>query len=90
MAVTFRTLGAHRLPTFGAMAGHAHVAPWWSDEPTDAAVEKTYGPVVDGADPTDAFIVELDGRPVGFVQRYRLDDYPQWAASLGIERAAGI
>ena len=35
-------------------------------------------------------MVELDGRPVGFVQRYLLDDYPHWRAAVGIERAAGI
>jgi aminoglycoside 6'-N-acetyltransferase len=45
---------------------------------------------VDGDDPTEAFIVELAGRPVGFVQRYLLDDYPQWRTAVGIERAAGI
>jgi aminoglycoside 6'-N-acetyltransferase len=66
------------------------VAPWWPDEPTVEAIEASYGPVVDGVDPTEAFIVELDGRPVGFVQRYLLDDYPDWCAALGIEGAAGI
>jgi aminoglycoside 6'-N-acetyltransferase len=45
---------------------------------------------VDGDDPTETFIVELDGRAVGFVQRYLLDDYPQWSTALGVERAAGI
>jgi aminoglycoside 6'-N-acetyltransferase len=45
---------------------------------------------VDGANPTEAFVVELDGRAVGFVQRYLLDDYPQWSRALRVERAAGI
>jgi aminoglycoside 6'-N-acetyltransferase len=55
-----------------------------------AAVEASYGPTVDGDDPTEAFIVELDGRAVGFVQRYLLDDYPAWCAALAVEQAAGI
>jgi aminoglycoside 6'-N-acetyltransferase len=67
-----------------------HVAPWWSDEPTVTALETSYGPSVDGTDPTEGFIIELEGRPVGFIQRYRLDDYPPWAEALGIEHAAGI
>src|ERR1700722_15494162 len=67
-----------------------HVAPWWSDEPTVTALEASYGPSVDGTDPTEGFIVELEGRPVGFIQRYRLDDYPPWAQALGIEHGAGI
>jgi aminoglycoside 6'-N-acetyltransferase len=90
LAVTFRTLERTDFPRLAQWLAMPHVAPWWSDEPTVTALEGTYGPVVDGSDPTDAFIVELDGRPVGFVQRYRLDDYPRWAGSLGIERAAGI
>jgi aminoglycoside 6'-N-acetyltransferase len=46
--------------------------------------------MVDGTDPTEAFIVELDGRAIGFVQRYLLDDYPDWRTAVGVERAAGI
>jgi aminoglycoside 6'-N-acetyltransferase len=46
--------------------------------------------MVDGADPTEAFIVELDGRAIGFVQRYLLDDYPDWSTAVGVQRAAGI
>jgi aminoglycoside 6'-N-acetyltransferase len=67
-----------------------HVSPWWSEEPTVTALETSYGPSVDGTDPTEGFIIELEGRPVGFIQRYRLDDYPAWCEALGIERAAGI
>jgi aminoglycoside 6'-N-acetyltransferase len=66
------------------------VAPWWPDEYTDDAIEATYGPMVDGTDPAEGFVVELDGRSVGFVQRYLLDHYPAWRSALGIERGAGI
>lgn len=90
MPVTFRQLQRADFSVLAEWLALPHVAPWWSDEPTVSALEESYGPVVDGTDPTDAFIVELDGRPVGFVQRYRIDDYPQWCTALGIERAAGI
>ena len=53
-------------------------------------MESTYGPTVGGHDPTEGFMVELDGRAVGFVQRYLLDDYPEWSTAVGVERAAGI
>jgi hypothetical protein len=33
-----------------------------------------------GTDLTEAFVVELDGRPVGFIQRYRLADNPTGSA----------
>jgi aminoglycoside 6'-N-acetyltransferase len=88
--VSFRPL---QRADFGLLAkwfSLPHVAPWWSDEPTVDAVEASYGPTVDGSDPTEGFIIELEERPVGFVQRYLLDDYPAWCETLGIKRAAGI
>ena len=48
----------------------------------DEAVEAEYGPCIDGADPTELFVIETDGRPVGFIQRYRISDNPTWAAAL--------
>lgn len=59
-----------------------HVHRWWQEDPDPAAVEARYGPSVDGDDPTELFVVEVDGGPVGLVQRYRLADNPDWVASL--------
>ncbi len=67
-----------------------HVATWWREDPALEAVESRYGPCIDGVDPTEVFIVELEGRPAGLVQRYLLDDYPSWAAALDMSHAAGI
>ncbi len=90
MPVSFRPLQRADFELLARWLALPHVAPWWSDEPTVSALEASYGPTVDGSDPTEAFIIELEGRPVGFVQRYLLDDYPAWSEALGIERAAGI
>lgn len=40
--------------------------------------------MVDGADPTECFVVEGDGRPIGFIQRYLLGDNPRWRESLSV------
>lgn len=61
-----------------------HVLPWWEEDPSPAAVEAKYGPSVDGDDPTELFVVEQDGAPVGFIQRYRLADNPEWVESLKV------
>jgi aminoglycoside 6'-N-acetyltransferase len=90
LPVSFRPLQRADFDLLAGWLKLPHVAPWWSDEPTVTALEASYGPSVDGSDPTEAFIIELEGRPVGFIQRYRLDDYPAWCDALGIERAAGI
>ena len=71
-----------------------HVERWWREEHDLDAVEKKYGPCIDGSDPTEVFIVEVEGRPVGMVQRYLLDDEPGWRGSLAPaavrDNAAGI
>ena len=59
-----------------------------------ASVEENYGPLVDGSDATEGFIVHLGGRPIGYVQRYLVDDDPEWretiTSSLGDAGGIGI
>jgi aminoglycoside 6'-N-acetyltransferase len=65
-----------------------HVEAWfpWLRGDTDpgAAVEAEYGPCIDGIDPTELFVIETEGEPVGFIQRYRISDNPSWAAALSV------
>lgn len=63
-----------------------HVENWfpWLHGDSDplVAVEAEYGPCIDGTDPTELFVIETEGQPVGFLQRYRISDNPSWAAAL--------
>lgn len=68
-----------------------HVARWWHNENPDvAAAERNYGPVVDGTDPTRMWVVELNGRSVGFVQDYRIGDHPDYALLTAAPDAIGF
>ena len=55
---------------------------WWRQSAEAAAVEAEFGPTIDGDEPTDVFVVEHDGEPIGMVQRYRLSDYPEYQQAL--------
>jgi aminoglycoside 6'-N-acetyltransferase len=74
------------LPALAVWLRTPHVEAWfpWEHGPADAAgaVEAEYGPCVDGLDPTELFVIEADAVPVGFLQRYRIDANPLWAAAL--------
>ena len=59
-----------------------HVARRWNHETSPAALERDYGPAIDGDDPADVFIVALHGHPVGLIQRYTFADNPDYAAEL--------
>ena len=70
------------LPILGTWLREPLVAEWWHDDPDPAAMERQYGPALDGRDPTALRIGEAEGRPVGFVQWYRLADEPEYLAEL--------
>jgi aminoglycoside 6'-N-acetyltransferase len=72
--------------------GRPHVAPWWREPADLPRIEAAYGPLVDGSDPTEGFIAAEGGRLIGFIQRYRLDDNPEWraAVAVGLGDLAGL
>ena len=53
------------------------------------AVEARYGPVVEGDDPAEVFVVERDGEPIGMIQRYRLSEEPEWRRVLAAAPTPG-
>ena len=71
-----------------------HVQDWWPDPSSLDALEDKYGEVVDGTDPTEIFVVERCGAPIGLIQRYLLADNPDWHGALTVagvpQRTAGI
>jgi RimJ/RimL family protein N-acetyltransferase/Fe-S-cluster containining protein len=91
---TFRALTRDDFDLLGSWLGRPHVARWWHHDPSPDAVESDFGPAVDGTDPCEMFVVVDDDRPVGFVQRYRIDDEPAWRECLSVievpDAAVGI
>jgi len=87
--ISFRALSRSDFPLLQEWLSAPHVDAWWH-EPLDlAGVEAKYGPRVDGVEPTHVFVIEHDGRPVGWIQWYRWADYPEHALQLGAELASG-
>ena len=94
MDVSFEPLRAGDLPLIAAWLARPHVRRWWREPSDVASVAENYGPLVDGSDPTEGFIVHLGRRPIGYIQRYLVDDDPQWretiTSSLGGTGGIGI
>ena len=89
--IGFRALGRADLADMVRWTGEPHVAQWWTDEAADlAAAEKHYGPAIDGEDPTRVWVVEVNGRSVGFVQDYRIGDHPEYSALTARPDAVGF
>ncbi|MBW4042872.1 MAG: acetyltransferase [Acidobacteria bacterium] len=88
MEPTLRSLRRDDLPLLGSWLREPLVHEWWYDDPAPAALERQYGPAIDGLEPTVVRIGELTppgsdvGEPVGFVQWYPLDSEPGYAGEL--------
>lgn len=64
---------------------------WYDDVPTDVYPDDTiaeYRAAMRGEDPTDLFLITLDGRPIGQLQSYLIDDHPEYAAMVPLSRPA--
>jgi aminoglycoside 6'-N-acetyltransferase len=71
------------LPRISVWLEQPHVRQWWIGEDADPAiVEEKYGPRIAGREPTEMFVICWRDRPVGFIQRYLIADYPEWERSL--------
>ncbi|MEH3076515.1 MAG: GNAT family N-acetyltransferase [Quadrisphaera sp.] len=81
--MALRPLRREDLPLLGRWLDEPRVARWWPDEHTPEALERDYGPGIDGTDPISlALALTAGGRAFGFVQTYRYDDEPDSRAAL--------
>jgi aminoglycoside 6'-N-acetyltransferase len=90
-SISFRRLGRSDFPLLQEWLSAPHVNAWWRERLDLTSVEEKYGPRVDGVEPTHVFVMEHNGRPVGWIQWYRWSDYPHHAGQLRAElTSAGI
>jgi aminoglycoside 6'-N-acetyltransferase len=95
--VTLRAMSRGDLPDVIRWRQSDHILAWWAGdgEPTAEAVTAAYGPDIDGMTPTRMWVVEVNGRSIGFMQDYRVADYPDFAlltpdpGAIGLDYAIG-
>jgi RimJ/RimL family protein N-acetyltransferase len=89
--VGYRRLGRDDLPLLVSWQAEPHVAWWWDgDTSTLEAAESRYGARIDGTDPTRLWVMEVDGKPVGWVQDYHVSDDPEYARLTRVPDAIGL
>jgi aminoglycoside 6'-N-acetyltransferase len=84
--VTTRPITETDLPQLSRWLAQPHVAAWWRDPADLASVRREFLPAIEGVDPTEVFVIEVAGRAAGIIQRYLVDDDPDWARAI---RATG-
>jgi aminoglycoside 6'-N-acetyltransferase len=84
--IEFRSLTEDDLPLLRDWLGRDHVRRWWR-EPIEQQLTETRA-AMEGREPTDHYLIVLDGRPVGMIQTYLASSDPDWNAIVQAE--AGV
>ena len=77
MTWSFRRVTRDDFGLVGTWLADPDVRRWWNQDPSPEGVERDFGAGVDGREPGEDLIAELDGRPVGLLQRSRVGAYPE-------------
>ena len=85
MRVAFRPLSASDLPLVHDWLRRGHVRRWWTDRETYDEVVQHYLPAIEGSEPTDLYLILSDNQSVGFIQTYRVSDYPEYRDLVAVE-----
>lgn len=80
--VTLRPLQRTDLPLLARWLAEPLVRRWWNHDVSAEAVQRDFGPGIDGAEATDLFLAGWDGAPFGLIQRYEIAAYPEYLAEL--------
>jgi aminoglycoside 6'-N-acetyltransferase len=81
-SISFRRVIRADFPLLAGWLAEPHVERWWNHEFSPEAVERDFGPVADGAEPSEDHMVLLDDRPIGLIQYSRYEDYPEYIEEL--------
>ncbi len=91
VAVAFRPMTEADLGSVARWQSAPHVREWWGDTSRDGdAVRARYAPRLRGEEPTRMWVVEVDARPVGYLQDYRVGDDDDYAVKTGDPGAVGF
>lgn len=80
--VDFRRLTRADFPLLAAWLAEPLVARWWNHEHSPEALERDFGPSIDGSDPAEYFLATAHAGPFGLIQRYPIAAYPEYVHEL--------
>jgi len=55
-----------------------HVIPWWGPSPPLAEVSAKYLRYINGEQQVDPYVILVDGRPIGYIQTFRVAHWPAY------------
>lgn len=85
--ISFRNLQLTDLSLLYKWLNEPFVKEWYGrNDPSDLeSITKKYTPRIEGKNPTSSFIVCYEEIPVGYIQTYKINDYPDFAKHLKMD-----
>lgn len=91
MEITFRPLAEADFDDLHVWLNRPHLTRFFQKRPISRSqIGEKYLPRVRGDDPTHSHLALEDGTPFGYLQCYRIADYPDWAAVIDSHDGIGI
>lgn len=91
--IQFRKLELVDLPLIHQWRNELFVKEWYGrdEDTTIEAIQKKYSPYILGAKPTQSYIAMYETVPVGYIQTYKIIDYPEYAQYVNLpQKTAGV
>lgn len=84
--IAFRRLSESDLPLMHCWLNTPHVMRWYSPGgQTLEQVAEKYIPYITGAAPTEPYLILCADTPVGYIQTYRINHWPDYAQHIGVD-----
>ncbi len=90
MNLSFRPLQIVDFQLFADWLARPHVQRWWPEPATIEHVSKEYGDCTRGNFTTRVYVVEDGTRPIGIIQAFWLDDFPDHSHLFPMRNAVSI
>lgn len=84
MKISFRLLTLEDLPLLHQWLNKPHVHQFYDKDKTNTMddINKRYAPKIKGEKPTDCYFALVDGHPFGYIQTYKVNDWPEFGDHL--------
>jgi aminoglycoside 6'-N-acetyltransferase len=84
MEFSFHLIGEEDMSLLLVWLNKPHIKKWWRypDETIDDVKREN--------DPTSYYIATLNKKPIGFIQSYNVEDYPEHAEYINLDKAIGV
>jgi aminoglycoside 6'-N-acetyltransferase len=89
--ITYRALAEADLPLMADWLNRPHVSPFFQREPISAAeVAAKYGRYIRRELPTYSSLALFDGTPFGYLQCYRVADWPEFQVTISVDDGVSV